>query len=263
MKKFFTISEFAHLRNVNINSLRYYEKIGLLKPARIDPDTKYRYYSAEQLAQLDTVLLCVTLQIPLKNLKNYVDENGVLQNQRLLEDGKAASEKKIREIESGLNKIEYFLRYLDETKAYNNIDGFYIRQIAARQIVTIEYTGDLSDAGSVEQRYSKLFSSAQQRGLSPIFPSGIMIKYEEQKTKYFLFFEIADTIKDSPDVITVPAGDFRCIQFDGNAGGELLPFIEEHCTDTVPKTIFVSNMLLDRFQIGSRRCEIQIPAECS
>jgi len=30
MKNYFTISEFAKLRNININSLRYYEKLGLL-----------------------------------------------------------------------------------------------------------------------------------------------------------------------------------------------------------------------------------------
>ena len=38
MKNYFTISEFAKLRDININSLRYYEKIGILKPAKIDKD---------------------------------------------------------------------------------------------------------------------------------------------------------------------------------------------------------------------------------
>ena len=41
MKKFFTISEFAKLRNFNINSLRYYEKIGLLKPVYVAPETNF------------------------------------------------------------------------------------------------------------------------------------------------------------------------------------------------------------------------------
>ena len=35
MKNYYTISEFAKLRDININSLRYYEKLGLLKPVII------------------------------------------------------------------------------------------------------------------------------------------------------------------------------------------------------------------------------------
>ena len=43
-----TISQLAKLRNVNINSLRYYEKLGILCPVYIDPETRYRYYALEQ-----------------------------------------------------------------------------------------------------------------------------------------------------------------------------------------------------------------------
>lgn len=40
---YFTISEFARLRDININSLRYYEKIGILKPHHVDAQNGYRY----------------------------------------------------------------------------------------------------------------------------------------------------------------------------------------------------------------------------
>ena len=53
MKYGFTISEFAKLRDININSLRYYERIGVLTPAYTDPDTGYRYYTPDQLSILD------------------------------------------------------------------------------------------------------------------------------------------------------------------------------------------------------------------
>ena len=56
MKNYFTISEFAKLRDININSLRYYEKLGLLKPAFIDESNGYRYYSAEQVSLLNKII---------------------------------------------------------------------------------------------------------------------------------------------------------------------------------------------------------------
>ena len=56
MKNYFLISEFAKLRGININSLRYYEKLGILKPAYIDENTNYRYYSVEQISLLNKII---------------------------------------------------------------------------------------------------------------------------------------------------------------------------------------------------------------
>lgn len=57
MENHFTIGEFAKLRGININSLLYYEKIGILKSDYIDPKTKYRYYSSSQFSALDLIML--------------------------------------------------------------------------------------------------------------------------------------------------------------------------------------------------------------
>ena len=46
MNRYFTISKFARLRGIDINSLRYYERLGILIPAYTDPHTRYRYYTA-------------------------------------------------------------------------------------------------------------------------------------------------------------------------------------------------------------------------
>ena len=43
------IGEFSKLSRVSIRMLRHYDEIDLLKPAWIDPESGYRYYSAEQL----------------------------------------------------------------------------------------------------------------------------------------------------------------------------------------------------------------------
>lgn len=43
------IGEFSKLTKTTVKALRYYDKTGLLKPAFIDSDTSYRYYTEEQL----------------------------------------------------------------------------------------------------------------------------------------------------------------------------------------------------------------------
>lgn len=108
MEGYFTISEFAKLRNININSLRYYEKIGVLFPAHIDPSTKYRYYSAEQLLILDTLPWCIDIGIPLKDLKQYQDHNKIM-GPKLFEDGRRIAMQKAVRHADAMDDVQYIL----------------------------------------------------------------------------------------------------------------------------------------------------------
>ena len=46
------IGLFSKLSRVSIRMLRYYDEMGLLHPAYIDPESDYRYYREDQLPQI-------------------------------------------------------------------------------------------------------------------------------------------------------------------------------------------------------------------
>ncbi|MBP8252211.1 MAG: MerR family transcriptional regulator [Herpetosiphon sp.] len=50
------IGEFSHISGVSIQTLRYYDTIGLLKPASVDQWTGYRLYTFAQLQRLNRIL---------------------------------------------------------------------------------------------------------------------------------------------------------------------------------------------------------------
>lgn len=52
----FRIGDFSKISRVTIKTLRYYDKIGLLKPAFIDVNTGYRYYTEEQILKIHAIL---------------------------------------------------------------------------------------------------------------------------------------------------------------------------------------------------------------
>lgn len=56
----------AKVKQISIKALRYYEKIGILKPTYCDPDTGYRYYKNEQMLAIDMIKFLQILDIPLK-----------------------------------------------------------------------------------------------------------------------------------------------------------------------------------------------------
>lgn len=59
--RYFSIGKLSKLSGVHIQSLRYYQQLGILQPARIDPDTQYRYYTFAQLRIVEAIQYCVEL----------------------------------------------------------------------------------------------------------------------------------------------------------------------------------------------------------
>ena len=53
----FSIGEVAKYQNISKQTLIFYDKIGLFRPAWVDPDNGDRYYSAKQLDELDAILI--------------------------------------------------------------------------------------------------------------------------------------------------------------------------------------------------------------
>jgi DNA-binding transcriptional MerR regulator len=68
------IGEFSVLTRVSIKTLRYYDEVGLLKPARVDLNSGYRYYSASQVPRLHRILALKDLGFPLDRIAKVVEE---------------------------------------------------------------------------------------------------------------------------------------------------------------------------------------------
>ena len=51
------IGLFSKLSRVSIRMLRYYDEMGLLRPAYIDPNSDYRYYREDQLQTVGLSLI--------------------------------------------------------------------------------------------------------------------------------------------------------------------------------------------------------------
>lgn len=66
------IGEFANFFDVSQKALRIYEKMEILQPAYIDDETGYRYYTADQIKQLNAVIELKALGFTLKEIKSII-----------------------------------------------------------------------------------------------------------------------------------------------------------------------------------------------
>lgn len=53
----FKIGEVAEMFDISIRALRLYDKMGLFKPGHVDAQNAYRYYTADQMPVLNTILV--------------------------------------------------------------------------------------------------------------------------------------------------------------------------------------------------------------
>lgn len=110
----FRIGDFSRLARVSARLLRWYEEVGLLVPAHVDPSTGYRYYSAAQLVQLNRILALKELGLSLQQIGAALDPGAAEEKLRAaLEERKtdaqrlrAAEELRITQIEARLRQIE-------------------------------------------------------------------------------------------------------------------------------------------------------------
>lgn len=67
------IGEIAAFFDVSVKALRIYEKKGIIKPVKVDMESGYRYYSADQVKQLNALIDLQSLGFSLDEIKEIMD----------------------------------------------------------------------------------------------------------------------------------------------------------------------------------------------
>jgi DNA-binding transcriptional MerR regulator len=68
-----SIGRFSLLTDVPVSTLRFYDRIRLLRPLWIDPDTHYRFYGLEQLDVAIAIRVLRELDVPVEEIKALLD----------------------------------------------------------------------------------------------------------------------------------------------------------------------------------------------
>jgi DNA-binding transcriptional MerR regulator len=78
------IGHFARLTGLSLKALRLYDQLGLLPPARVDPESGYRYYSEAQVRSARLIGLLRRLDMPLTTIRHVVRADPAEAERRVL-----------------------------------------------------------------------------------------------------------------------------------------------------------------------------------
>ena len=209
-KNLLSIGEVSKIMGVHIKSLRYYDRIGVLKPAHIDPDTAYRYYSVPQLGIVAALQTCVELDIPLKEISRYSGEDGrTIHYARLLEQGRELAKVKIRAIRDGLKTISAFQKEIDRNEKLSRM-----KQPAPYDFPTKRYLAepltDETDESRIAVAFVSLYARAAEEGCKAGYEWGRLSIFRGGAVERYRFIDLLPPVKSGASgVFECPAG--RCM----------------------------------------------------
>jgi effector-binding domain-containing protein len=234
----FRIGEFSRLSHVTVKTIRHYDKIGLLKPARVDSFTNYRYYSANQLPRLNRILALKDLGLSLDQIKKLLDEDlPAAQIRGMLRLKRLEIQESLDEEQSRLDRVEGMLSQIEKEegmpeqevtiKPVNEIDVLSVRDT----VPTYSGIGGLFD---------RIFANLGKNQVQPTGPPiGIYHDQEHQDKDVDIEIAIPISAKDlsSTDLSTVqlPAvKEMACVFHQGGYStigasyGYLMKWVEEN-----------------------------------
>ena len=228
----FRIGEFSKLTQVTIRMLRYYDEMGLLKPAKIDTMTNYRMYSVEQIPILNKIVYLRDSGFSVAEIAmvlNSKNDNFIIEQ---LEKKQVEIEQAIQLEKEKLKKIELAKRELQNTRNEMHY-SISMKSIPAYQVLSLRRVIPTYYAeGELWTEFSSFVSQNQVSVLSNAFTIFHDAEYKEQEIDVELCVPVKEIGKNVDEFIyrTVePIQTMACTMVYGefsNIAGAYLAFAE-------------------------------------
>jgi effector-binding domain-containing protein len=193
----FKIGEFSKLSQVPVKTLRYYDEIDLLKPAKVDDFTGYRFYSAEQLPRLNRILALKDLDLSLAQIGELLDGDLPAEQIRGMFRMKQAEMKgRVKEEQARLARVEWRLRQIEQEGTMSEQE-VVLKKVPAMKVAAVRDV--IPTYGGISQLYGVLFKHTGRHRARPAGPA-LAVYYDEAYRERDIDIEAAVPIsKDIPD----------------------------------------------------------------
>lgn len=191
MKKYYSIGQVSKSCNTTIKTLRYYDKIELIKPSYRDENTNYRYYTKEDMISLLLIRRLRALDFSINDIReiistpcldNFVNiikkNNDDLTNQiNILKAKKAAGDVILNRILHGKKIIE--------NKDNDNPNNIKIEEIKpSLMIYSRKLMAKYCNADISLQRWMDIYEKCTENGVS--MTSSTIVTYYTKPLEQFL-----------------------------------------------------------------------------
>ncbi|GLF91586.1 MerR family transcriptional regulator [Bacillus safensis] len=234
-KTFFT-GEFAKLFDVKKDTLLYYDKIGLFKPAGVH-ENGYRYYTLEQFDHFIAIQSLRAVQFPIKELKQYFTEPS---RERLQSLAAEQVEKVKQEIEKLQDIQSFLMRVMETTHELSTVKiGEVLFQEQPAEPIVLSAPNPIDLHTPVEEISRIVGKFLKEIGIKGAAANGSVLKKEQFSKRHFHQSDRLFCRMEGPEAVKKPAGLYAVMYHQGTY--EEIESAYSHVLDEIEK----EDMMLD------------------
>ena len=253
-KNLLTIGEISKLTGVHTKSLSYYEKMGLLKPKFVDPNSAYRYYSVNQVYIVGTIKFAVEMGIPLKELAVFLEDEDTINFSHFLDHVKTVAQEQIDKISASINFARSFEKSIELSNAHP-INQIYRRHIKEQYLYVLPCDSKFDQISSndmVEMFIKPPYEYDSDNATHMEY--GFLLEKTPQHTKRYVFVEAP---KEKANY-TIKAGHSTCIQQDDLYIEDAENIFDEHIKDKNNYIAIAAELYTEKVNIFKPVYELRI-----
>lgn len=273
-----SIGRMAELNHTSVQTLRYYDKLGLLKPEFVDESTGYRYYSIKQCARLDLINYMKYLGMSLDNIMAWFDSEDIASIPAMLREQAELIERKRKELEQMGKAIQVSIKNYDTYMSAPQDGQFVLQHIPARKIYC--YDSKVNIYEHPLETYEYILRELRAQAIVKHLPMayfcnvGSIIREANLERGQFIstevFLFVDDDFEMQAGVEIIPEHDYACIYCSSffqerEYAGRLLDHVKEKGCEVVGDYICEVVVELPVFHTDERNMfmKLQVPIKQS
>ncbi|MFS0656239.1 MerR family transcriptional regulator [Bacillus sp. 179-C3.3 HS] len=212
VQKTFYTGEFAKLFDVKKDTLLYYDKIDLFKPAGVH-ENGYRYYTMEQFDHFIAIQSLRAVQFPIKELKQYFTEP----SQERLQNLALEQVEKVKEEIQKLEDIQSFLmRVIETTNELTSVNpGEVLFQELPEESIVLSASNPIDLNTSVEEISRIVGEFMKEIGVKGAAANGSVLKKEPFLQRRYHESDRLFCRMEGPGAVKKPAGLYAVLYHQG------------------------------------------------
>ncbi|MFR3567047.1 MAG: MerR family transcriptional regulator [Paraclostridium sordellii] len=134
-RKYYKTGELSKIYNLGRDSLKYYEKLGLLNPGR---DTNsYRMYTIKDICNLNLIKELRSLDFSMQKIKEYLENRNVDTTREMLLEEIRFIDEKLEELSSHKESLHKRLSSINNTVEHTNFNRIELLYMPKRKVLTV------------------------------------------------------------------------------------------------------------------------------
>ena len=209
MNDLFTIGEISKHQNISRQTLIFYDKIGLFRPAYVDPENGYRYYSAAQLDYLDTICIMKKFGFSLDEIKSHMKSYTLDTSLIALRKQLTIIDRQIRDLQLIKSRVAHRCAQLEQSAAIRSDSAAVSVETVKSQHLLLQEVASPYTLEAVSIATKQCFVRSFKDQLPIFFQSGAIVPLSRiQEGRYteasFAFLPIEKC--SAAGVVELPAG---------------------------------------------------------